>query len=351
MSAARSRAAPSASERSCRPPGSVTWMPSRVVNTGRTLPMARSACSGSTRATPWPATNVMREERPLTPQHRQEDVLVADFAEPEPVGVEAEERWPRQEQQDRQRPGRAKRSGDLIGVRSRMLTRTAAAISCAGCLQIGVDLLRQSCRRHHARERAPAENPASQPPIVAHVQSSPICPRPARLRPAATDARPAPGRRERREHRIQSLLVRRARCLHRASWRTRRRRPPASTVKVCFSSDADAMRSTAKVRTALYSGHVGQQVQSALGECQSIGVDEVVLDPRRSTPSDSAWSSRGSAASLRAAGPRCRVSLAPPAGARAGLGDEHAWAAGRGIAASAATASWRAARTRWSRSR
>ena len=41
-----------------------------------------------------------REERALRPQHRGVDVLIAHFAEPEPVGVEAEERRPGQEEQD-----------------------------------------------------------------------------------------------------------------------------------------------------------------------------------------------------------------------------------------------------------
>ena len=40
------------------------------------------------------------EERALRPQHRREDVLIADLAEPQPVRVEAEQRRSRQEEQD-----------------------------------------------------------------------------------------------------------------------------------------------------------------------------------------------------------------------------------------------------------
>ena len=41
-----------------------------------------------------------REQRALRPQHRREDVLIAHLAEPEPVGVEPEQRRPGQEEQN-----------------------------------------------------------------------------------------------------------------------------------------------------------------------------------------------------------------------------------------------------------
>ena len=89
--------------RSCRPPGSVTWMPFRVVNTGRTLPIAASATFRFTHEPRRREDEGDREERALAPQHRQEDVLIADLAKPEPVGVEAKERRSSQEEQERER--------------------------------------------------------------------------------------------------------------------------------------------------------------------------------------------------------------------------------------------------------
>ena len=81
------------------PPGSVTSMPSRVVNTGRTSPIDASATRRFSASHAVASDEGDREERPLAPQHRQEDLLVADLAEPEPVGVEADERRARQEEQ------------------------------------------------------------------------------------------------------------------------------------------------------------------------------------------------------------------------------------------------------------
>ena len=78
-----------ASPRSCRPPGSATSMPSRVVKTGRTSPIDGKRHAQVEHEPADAQDEGDGEEHALRPQDGREDLLVADLAEPEPVGVEA----------------------------------------------------------------------------------------------------------------------------------------------------------------------------------------------------------------------------------------------------------------------
>ena len=88
---ATTTASPEAIVRSCRRPGSGTSMPSRVVKTGRRSPIGASAIRRFTVSHTAAIANAMVNSVALRPQHGEEHLLVADLAEPQPVGVEAEQ--------------------------------------------------------------------------------------------------------------------------------------------------------------------------------------------------------------------------------------------------------------------
>ena len=174
---------------------------------------------------------------------------------------------------------RTKRTGDLIGGCSRSSRGRGCRVAGARGLQIGLDLARQPCRRHHPRERAPAENPAAQRPIVAHVHRHRHAAISRVLDAAATGARRAPGRREPRAHRTRSLPAPPGRCLHRASWRTRRRRRARVERERLLFERHRRDPVNGERPDGLVFGDVRQQIQPALGKGQALRVDQVVLDP------------------------------------------------------------------------
>ena len=92
-------AAAVASIRSCRRPGSGISSPSRVMKTGRRSPIDATAIRRFSASQTNGADEGDGEQRSLAAQHRREDRLVADLAEPEPVGVEADQRGAGEDQQ------------------------------------------------------------------------------------------------------------------------------------------------------------------------------------------------------------------------------------------------------------